>query len=40
MNKFYENLMNQNRMKRPLDAVGANGETTSADTSPLSKREL
>ncbi len=44
MNRFYDNLMNQNK-KRPLDTtstngdVQTNGETNSVDTSPLSKRK-
>ena len=46
MNKFYTNLMTQNR-KRTHDASNGNGEATiknenlsSTDTSPLSKRSL
>lgn len=44
MNKFYENLMTQNR-KRPHEATSQNGEATpngdakSAETSPQSKRK-
>lgn len=47
MNKFYENLMSQNR-KRPHEAITQNGETgtagktenSSTDSSPMSKRTL
>lgn len=48
MDKFYENLMSQNR-KRPHDAITQNGDSnhngknensSSTDTSPLSKRTL
>ena len=46
MNKFYTNLMTQNR-KRTHDASNSNGEAatkgenlSSTDTSPLSKRSL